>query len=139
MTPGSAITDIAGLKRASVGVVGGDINRNLVGVLTKEYDLSRANVSFRNLAPADTRRALDAKEVRAILVVVPLAEKYLTLLRGLFPRGEVAILRWIPVMIRRIMIAGLVSCASRGRPVLILRVVEAELDALLMRFCGEFL
>ena len=85
--PGSAITDIAGLKRASVGVVGGDINRNLVGVLTREYDLSRANVSFRNLAPADTRRALDAKEVRAILVVVPLAEKYLTLLRGLFPQN----------------------------------------------------
>ena len=85
--PGSAITDIAGLKRASVGVVGGDINRTLVGVLTREYDLSRANVSFRNLAPADTRRALDAKEVRAILVVVPLAEKYLTLLRGLFPQN----------------------------------------------------
>ncbi|MET4256384.1 TRAP-type uncharacterized transport system substrate-binding protein [Bradyrhizobium sp. S3.12.5] len=85
--PGSAVTDIAGLKRASVGVVGGEINRNLVGVLTKEYDLGRANVSFRNLAPADTRRALDAKEVRAILVVVPLAEKYLTLLRGLFPQN----------------------------------------------------
>jgi len=85
--PGSAITDIAGLKRASVGVVGGDINRNLVGVLTREYDFSRANVSFRNLPPADTRRALEAKEVRAILIVVPLAEKYLTLLRGLFPQN----------------------------------------------------
>jgi len=95
--PGSAITDIAGLKRASVGVVGGDINRNLVGVLTKEYDLSRANVSFRNLAPADTRRALDAKEVRAILVVVPLAEKYLTLLRGLFPQNAKTAPTLIPI------------------------------------------
>ncbi|WP_409192629.1 TAXI family TRAP transporter solute-binding subunit [Bradyrhizobium sp. RDM4] len=95
--PGSAITDIAGLKRASVGVVGGDINRNLVAVLTREYDLSRANVSFRNLAPADTRRALEAKEVRAILVAVPLAEKYLTLLRGLFPQNAKTAPTLIPI------------------------------------------
>ena len=85
--PGSSIADIADLKRASVGVVGGEINRKVVGVLTQEYGLGRANVTFRNLAPAETRRALDAKEVRAILLVVPLAEKYLTLLRGLFPQN----------------------------------------------------
>ena len=85
--PGSSITDMAGLKRLAVGVVGGEMNRKVVSILTDEYDLGRANVTFRNLAPADTRRALDAKEVRAILVVVPLAEKYLTLLRGLFPQN----------------------------------------------------
>ncbi len=85
--PGSPIAEIADLKRASVGVVGGEINRKVVSVLTQEYDLGRANVTFRNLAPAETRRALDAKEVRAILVVVPLAEKYLTLLRGLFQQN----------------------------------------------------
>jgi TRAP-type uncharacterized transport system substrate-binding protein len=85
--PGSSIADIADLKRASVGVVGGEINRKVVGVLTQEYDLGRANVTFRNLLPAETRQALDAREVRAILLVVPLAEKYLTLLRGLFPRN----------------------------------------------------
>ena len=39
---------------------------------------------FRNLAFAETRRALEAREVRALLIVVPLAEKYLTMLRGLF-------------------------------------------------------
>jgi TRAP transporter TAXI family solute receptor len=85
--PGSPIAEIADLKRGSVGVVGGEINRKVVDVLTQEYDLGRANVTFRNLAPAETRRALDAKEVRAILLVVPLAEKYLTLLRGLFPQN----------------------------------------------------
>jgi TRAP transporter TAXI family solute receptor len=85
--PGSTIADVADLKRVSVGVVGGEINRKVVGVLTQEYDLGRANVTFRDLAPADTRKALDAKEVRAILLVVPLAEKYLTLLRGLFPQN----------------------------------------------------
>jgi len=82
--PGSSITDIAGLKRVTVGVVGGEMNRRVVSALTEEYDLGRANVSFRNLSPAETRRALDTKEVRAVLIVVPLAEKYLALLRGLF-------------------------------------------------------
>ncbi|MBR0973137.1 MULTISPECIES: TAXI family TRAP transporter solute-binding subunit [Bradyrhizobium] len=82
--PGSSITDIAGLKRTSVGVIGGEINRKIVNVLSDEYGLARANVTFRNLQPPDARRALDTKEVRAILIVVPLAEKYLALLRGLF-------------------------------------------------------
>ena len=82
--PGSQITDIAGLKRVTVGVVGGEMNRKVVSALTEEYDLGRANVSFRNLTPAETRRALEAKEVRALLIVVPLAEKYLALLRGFF-------------------------------------------------------
>ena len=85
--PGSSITDIAGLKRVTVGVVGGEMNRKVVSALTEEYDLGRANVTFRNLTPAETRRALEAKEVRAVLIVVPLAEKYLALLRGLFPQN----------------------------------------------------
>ena len=85
--PGSSIAEVADLKRSSVGVVGGEMNRKVVGVLTQEYDLGRANVTFRNLAPAETRRALDAREVRAILLVVPLTEKYLTLVRGLFPQN----------------------------------------------------
>jgi len=81
--PGSAITDMAGLKRVTIGVVGGDINQRLVKVLTDEYDLARSGVTFRNLGLADVRRAIDSKEVRAILIVMPLAEKYLSLLRGL--------------------------------------------------------
>jgi TRAP-type uncharacterized transport system substrate-binding protein len=93
--PGSSITDIAGLKRVTVGVVGGEMNRKVVSALTEEYDLGRANVAFRSLAPAETRRALEAKEVRALLIVVPLAEKYLALLRGLFPQN----LKTAPVLI----------------------------------------
>jgi hypothetical protein len=68
-------------------VVGSDINNRLIKDLTDEYDLARAGVSFKNLALSDVRRALEAKEVRAILVVMPLSEKYLTLLRGLFPQN----------------------------------------------------
>ena len=85
--PGSPITDIAELKRATVGVVGGDIDRKIVKALTDEYDLGRANVTFRNLPPADARKVLDAKEVGAILIVAPLAEKYMAKIRGLFPQN----------------------------------------------------
>ena len=95
--PGSSITDITGLKRVTVGVVGGETNRRVVSALTQEYDLGRANVTFRNLAPAETRRALETREVRAILVVVPLAEKYLALLRGLFPQNPKSAPVLIPI------------------------------------------
>jgi TRAP-type uncharacterized transport system substrate-binding protein len=85
--PGSPITDMAGLKRTAVGVVGGDTNQKIVSVLTKAYDLDRANVVFKNLAPEATRQALESKEVRTVLFVVPLTEKYLSLVRGLFPQN----------------------------------------------------
>jgi len=61
-------------ERHTVGVVGGDINQKIVSVLTNEYDLVRANMEFKNLAPADARRALEYKEVSAILIVILLTE-----------------------------------------------------------------
>jgi TRAP transporter TAXI family solute receptor len=84
--PGSSITDMAALKRVTVGVVGGETNQKIVRVLTKAYGLDRANVVFKDMALTDMRRALDAKEVRALLFVLPLTEKYLSMVRGLFPQ-----------------------------------------------------
>jgi hypothetical protein len=78
---------MAGLKRTTVGVVAGDTNQKIVGVLTKAYDLDRANVVFKSLAPEEARRALDTKDVRTVLFVLPLTEKYLSLVRGLFPQN----------------------------------------------------
>ncbi len=85
--PGSSITDMAGLKRATVGVVAADTNQKIVSVLTKAYDLDRANVVFKSVALDQVRRALDAKEIRAVLFVIPLSDKYLSLVRGLFPQN----------------------------------------------------
>jgi TRAP-type uncharacterized transport system substrate-binding protein len=84
--PGSPIAEIRDLKRATVGVVGGEINQGVVSVLTDEYDLTRAK--FRSLAPPEARRAFESKEVQAILAVVPLTEKYLSLIRGLFQQNS---------------------------------------------------
>jgi TRAP-type uncharacterized transport system substrate-binding protein len=85
--PGSTITSIAKLKDHTVGVVGGEINHGIVEVLKKEYDLARANVVFKDIAPADARRAVQSKEVSALLLVVPLTDKYLSFVRGLFREG----------------------------------------------------
>ena len=93
--PGSPISDIAELKRLTVGVLGGETNQKMIKELSDEYGLARANVSFENLPSADARKALAAKEVRAILTVVPLTEKYLASIRGLFAQNA----RTAPVLI----------------------------------------
>ena len=85
--PGSAITSIAKLRGHSVGVVGGEINHGVVDVLKKQYDLGHANVVFKDIAAADARRAVQSKEVSALLLAVPLTEKHLSFVRGLFPES----------------------------------------------------
>jgi TRAP-type uncharacterized transport system substrate-binding protein len=81
---GSPLTDIASLKRITVGAVGGEVNKKVIKVLTDEYDLTRAGVTFKPIAPADARQAVQSKEARAFLIVLPLAPKHIALLRGLF-------------------------------------------------------
>jgi TRAP-type uncharacterized transport system substrate-binding protein len=83
--PGSSITSIAKLRDHTVGVVGGEINHGIVEVLKKEYDLGHANVTFKDIAPADARRAVQSRQVSALLLVVPLTEKYLSFVKSLFP------------------------------------------------------
>jgi hypothetical protein len=79
--------DIAGLKRTTVGVVAGDTNQKIVSVLTRSYDLDRGKVVFKKLALDEVRRALDTKDVRAVLFIMPLSDKYLSLVRELFPQN----------------------------------------------------
>jgi NMT1-like family len=55
-------------------------------VLSKEYGLSPAKV-FKDVALADARRALQSKEVSALLIVIPLSGKYLSLVRGFFQQN----------------------------------------------------
>jgi TRAP-type uncharacterized transport system substrate-binding protein len=95
--PGSSIDSIDKLKGHTVGVVGGATNSKIVDVLTKEYDLTRAKVVFKNIAPADARQAVQSKSVSALLVAIPLTEKYLTLLRGFFQLGAKAVPVLVPI------------------------------------------
>jgi TRAP-type uncharacterized transport system substrate-binding protein len=85
--PGSSIDSMDKLKGHTLGVVGGAANAKLVDVLTKEYDLARGKVMFKNIAPTDARQAIQSKSVSALLVAIPLSEKYLSLVRGIFQLG----------------------------------------------------
>ena len=82
--PGSSIDSTDKLKGQTIGVVGGVANSKIVDVLTKEYDLVRAKAVFKNLALADVRQAIQSRQVNVLLVAIPLAEKYLSLVRGFF-------------------------------------------------------
>jgi TRAP-type uncharacterized transport system substrate-binding protein len=88
--PGSTIDSIDKLKGRRIGVIGGVANSKIVDVLSKEFGLDRDKV-FKDIALPDARRAIQSKEVSALLIVIPLAEKYLSLVRGVFQLGPKAL------------------------------------------------
>src|SRR5260370_3062682 len=106
--PGSTIDSVDKLKGRRVGVIGGDANSKIVDVLSKEYGLDRAKV-FKDIAVPDARRAIQSKEVSALLVVIPLAEKYLSLVKSAVQQGPKA----LPVLIS-IDSAGAIAGAERA-------------------------
>jgi TRAP-type uncharacterized transport system substrate-binding protein len=106
--PGSTIDGIDKLKGRRVGVIGGDANSKIVDVLSKEYGLDRARV-FKDVALPDVRQAIQTKDVAALLVVIPLAEKYLALVRGLFQQSP----KSLPVLVP-IESAGAIAQAERA-------------------------
>jgi TRAP-type uncharacterized transport system substrate-binding protein len=106
--PGSTIDSMDKLKGRRVGVIGGDANSKIVDVLSKEYGLDRAKV-FKDIAVPDARRAIQSKEVSALLVVIPLAEKYLSLVKSAVQQGPKA----LPVLIS-IDSAGAIAGAERA-------------------------
>jgi hypothetical protein len=65
--------------------------------LKKEYDLAHANVTFKDIAPLEARNAVQTKEVSALLLVMPLTERYLNFVKGLFRESPNASPVLIPV------------------------------------------
>jgi hypothetical protein len=94
--PGSTIDSIDKLKGRRVGVISGEANAKIVEVLSREYGLDRAKV-FKDIALPDARRAVQSKEVSALLVVIPLAGKYLSLVRDFFQQGSKALPILLPI------------------------------------------
>jgi TRAP-type uncharacterized transport system substrate-binding protein len=94
--PGSSIDSIDKLKGRRVDVIGGEANTKVVDVLSKEYGLDRAKV-FKDIALSDARKAVQSKEVSALLFVIPLAQKYLSLVRGIYQQGPKALPVLIPI------------------------------------------
>jgi TRAP transporter TAXI family solute receptor len=94
--PGSTIDSIDKLKGRRVGVISGEANTKIVDVLSREYGLDRVKV-FKDIALPDARRAIQSKEVSALLVVIPLAGKYLSLVRDFFQQGSKALPVLLPI------------------------------------------
>ena len=92
--PGSPIDAMAKLKGHSIGVIAEETNSRILDVLSKEYGLDRAKV-FKDIALADARHAIQSKQISALLVVIPLSAKYLSLVRGVFQQGP----KTLPVLI----------------------------------------
>jgi TRAP transporter TAXI family solute receptor len=87
--PGSSITSIDDLKGRTVGVLGMDLNRRVVEAISKEYDLNAAKTRFRDIALKDVPQSIQSKQISAVLIVRPITEKYLAMVRDLFPhRGK---------------------------------------------------
>ena len=107
--PGSSIDSIDKLKGHTVGVLSGDTNTRIVEVLNNTYDLARGKVVFKNLGFQDARQAIQSKQVSALLVVIPLTQKYLSLVKGFFPQGA----KTLPVLIP-IEAAGAIADANRA-------------------------
>jgi TRAP transporter TAXI family solute receptor len=95
--PGSPIDSIEKLKGRTIGVLGGEANATIVDVLNNSYDLARNKTVFRNLGFQEARQAVQSKQVAALLVVIPLSEKYLTLVKGFFQQGSKALPVLIPI------------------------------------------
>src|SRR5262245_53797881 len=85
--PGISISDMDDLKGKTIGVVGGVMNHKVIEALQQEYDLERQNVQFETVNLGDIPPALRSKQVSALLVVMPISEKYLAMLRNLLPRN----------------------------------------------------
>src|SRR3981189_1467949 len=105
--PGSNIDSMSKLKGHRVGVIGGTANAKIVDVLSKEYGLDRAKV-FKDIALSDARQAIQSKEVDALLIVIPMTQKYLSLVRGFFQQAKA-----LPVLIP-IDSAGAIAEAERA-------------------------
>jgi TRAP transporter TAXI family solute receptor len=106
--PGQKIESMEDLKGKSVGIVGGQVNHRVAEVLDKEYNLTEAKVKWVDIPLEEVPAAIQTKKVAALLVVTPISEKFLTIIRSFFPRDP----KRRPVLIP-IDAAGAIAAVSR--------------------------
>jgi TRAP transporter TAXI family solute receptor len=95
--PGSSIESMDDLKGKTVGVVAADTNRQVVAAITNGYALETAKVQFKDITAAEVARAFQTKQIQALLVVIPISEKYLAMLREALPRTAKGSLGIVPI------------------------------------------
>jgi hypothetical protein len=105
---GGTIDSMDGLKGKTVGVIAGPVNQKLIAAIVKAYDLDRAKVVFTDISANDASQALQSREIHALLVVMPISEKYLGMLRDVLPRSAKMKLGLVPIDL-----AGAIAAAAR--------------------------
>jgi TRAP transporter TAXI family solute receptor len=93
---GSSIESVPNLKGKTVGVVGGEINHRIVDALVREYALT-GKVLFKDISRAEAPQALQTRQVQAVLMVLPITERNLALVRELLPGGGKVKPKLIPI------------------------------------------
>lgn len=94
---GTGVASVDDLKGKTVGVVGGAINQPVVGAISRQYDLERNRVRFREMLPGDIPGAFQTKQVQALLVVLPISEKYISRIRDALLRNPKFKVALIPI------------------------------------------
>jgi TRAP transporter TAXI family solute receptor len=94
---GTGIQSVDDLKGKTVGVVGGGINQAVVAAISKQYDLERNKVRFRDMMPFEVGQAFQAKQVQALLLVVPISEKYISRIRDALLRNPKLKVSLVPI------------------------------------------
>jgi TRAP-type uncharacterized transport system substrate-binding protein len=82
---GSPVKSVEDLRNRTLGVLGGQVNRKIVATLSEEFELSASQLGIRDLTPEDVRKAIQAKQIHALLAVIPISERHIAMLRSLFP------------------------------------------------------
>lgn len=88
LAPSGGPDSLGDLRNATIGVLGGEINRSVVEALKQVYQFDRAKVRFQDLAIARSEGAAPLGQDQAILAVVPLTERYLAKIRQYFQKAE---------------------------------------------------
>jgi TRAP-type uncharacterized transport system substrate-binding protein len=94
--PGSPIETMAGLKGKTIGVIGEEVNGRITFLLSREYDLG-SQTRFTELTLDGAAQALREKRVQALMVVTPLAPKYIAMVREFFAGTGVRRFALIPI------------------------------------------
>jgi len=93
----AGVESVDDLKGKTVGVVAASNNQGVITAISQQYDLERAKVRFRDLMPEDIAQAFTAKQIQALLVVMPISEKYVTRLRDALLRNPKLKVSLVPI------------------------------------------
>jgi TRAP transporter TAXI family solute receptor len=81
--PNSAVEELDDLKGKTVGVVGGETNNPVAEAIFPDHG-DRNSVKLKDIAATEASQALKSRAVNALLLVVPVSERYRSMVRGFF-------------------------------------------------------